>query len=66
MNSNNFLSQLPSKSELIRNSDRETLFLINSCLTSDFHEKRSLNFLLSRRIKGEDASEISLIKDQIV
>lgn len=57
---------LPLKSELIRNSGAESLFLINSGLTSDFCEKGSLNFPLQRGIEGDDSSGISLIKDQIV
>lgn len=43
---------LPLKSELIRNSGAESLFLINSGLTSDFCEKGSLNFPLQRGIEG--------------
>lgn len=59
----------------IRNSGAEVLFSINRCFTSDFCKKGSFNFPLgsacpdknlSGGIEGEDASEISLIKDQIV
>lgn len=49
---NNFLRLLPPKSELIRNSGVETLFLINSCFTSDFAKKEVLTSPLGGGLRG--------------